>query len=209
MIHSIIQTIQNDNLPLFIDSWSVESISTLPISLSFEVRGVRLPEISFLHYVILYRKPVFLEYFLENGFPPDQDVSNSRWTPLRLAVFLEYSELVEILVFYGANINISDKYGATPLSIAVLLGNSEIVKIILRSKIQINDFVNPLHSSIVLNNFEIFKILIESGANPNEKNLQGLTAFDTCKPNQLEILNYLNNNINNNLLIEKKKIKFN
>lgn len=55
---------------------------------------------------------------LEVGFPPDAAPDGSS-TPLHRAIFRGYKGIVELLLAYGASVDITNEYGGTPLSACV------------------------------------------------------------------------------------------
>ena len=189
--HAIYHSIQTDDISLLIDSCPMDRIINNPVSFSFEVRGYRLPEVSFLHYVVIYRKPVFVEYFVQNGFHPDFDPSGCKISALCLAVLLEYCEIVEILIIYGADINKCDVFGVSPLSTAVSLKNERIIKILLRTNQNILDLISPLRAAISTNQPNIVSLLLQAGADPSAKCLNGTDAFSIVQSSQGEIMEIL------------------
>ena len=181
-----------DDFPLFVESFNLQTMANLPSGEHVKVRGLDLSNVTIFHLTILYRKPSFVEFCLSEGYDVNKTLADD-WTPLLLAIYLEYSEIVQILVFYGANINAANKYGTTPLLLAIQLKNEEILKILLKSRQKIQDLVNPLHACIVTNQINLAKLLLQAGANPNEKCSIGKTAFESLKPDQKEMKDLLEN----------------
>lgn len=192
MLRCLSSAILNDDMSLLMETYNADWVTKLCLSTNYSVKGVDLPDITLLHQAILYRKPVFVEYFLAHNFPPDKSAALSQLTPLKLAIFLGYEEIVELLIFYKADINLIDNYGVTPLEYAVSQKREDIVEILLRSSIPIKDFVRPLHAAITTNQINIVKMLIIAGADPKEKAITGKSAFDIVKKEQVDIKNVLN-----------------
>jgi ankyrin repeat protein len=80
-------------------------------------------------------------------------------------------EITEILLEYGANVNIMDNNCLTPLYFALNGRNLEIIKLLIKNGADINisdkDNISPLHISIRINRKDITEILINNGANIN------------------------------------------
>jgi ankyrin repeat protein len=96
---------------------------------------------------------------LLNSFSPDG------FTPIGLASFFGYKELVDLLISLGANINIASK----------------------------NDFkVMPLHSSVAARNIQITSVLLENGANVDAKQQADYTPLHHAVQNgDLEMVKLL------------------
>lgn len=58
-------------------------------------------------------------------------------TALTIACSGNNQELVQLLLFYGANIDHKTKQGFTPLSIATINGNDQIVSVLLNKNVNI------------------------------------------------------------------------
>jgi ankyrin repeat protein len=59
-------------------------------------------------------------------------------TPLHLAVLLNKTEMVKILIGYSENVNIVDEDGKTPLHLSAQNNNKEIVDALIRAKANVN-----------------------------------------------------------------------
>jgi len=83
------------------------------------------------------------------------------------------SEVVEILVSGGADVNVKDEFGRTPLHRAVVAGNVEIVKLLVSKGADVNSkavyflegdwvSVTPLERAMAANNTIIVECLTGS-----------------------------------------------
>jgi hypothetical protein len=59
---------------------------------------------------MLVKKPEIAHYFLVAGFDPNVLIGGD-WTALHLAAFLGVTDHVEILIFFKAKVDATDKYG--------------------------------------------------------------------------------------------------
>ena len=92
------------------------------------------------------------------GLMKGADVNGSQasgWTPLMLASYKGYKEIVELLIAKGADVNARDDNGKTALLEAL----------------------NPMHRELEKNDKEIAKLLIAKGADVNAKNNNGQTPL--------------------------------
>ena len=92
-----------------------------------------------------------------------------------------YNAIVEILVKYGANINIDNKNGDFPLILASHSRTPEITKILLNAGANVNIHddmgINALHMAVMSNHPNTAKCLIKSGIDTNAINYMGQTPL--------------------------------
>jgi ankyrin repeat protein len=94
---------------------------------------------------------------------------------LEYCCFRNFTDIVILLIKYGAVCNVESWNGFTPLCRAVKNGNEEIVTILISSGCAINSkntllsTVNPLHIACSEGFLNITKLLLENGADPNLK----------------------------------------
>ena len=74
--------------------------------------------------------------FLNKGLSPDVQKANG-WTPLHGAAMYDQKECIKIL-FHGAMVNKSDKYGDTPLHIAVFYDSVSAIQLLIQSGTELN-----------------------------------------------------------------------
>lgn len=91
---------------------------------------------------------------------------NTFFSPLGYALWIKANSAAEILLKYGAEIELKDLDGQTPLTRAILANNYEGVKLLLKLGADIfkrnNDNLLPIEIALSLNHTEIFNLLIES-----------------------------------------------
>lgn len=107
-------------------------------------------------------------------------------TPLHHAVDVDHTELVELLIKSGADVNARDLQRETPLHIAAQNGNREIAELLIKSGADVNDnkfYINspPLHTALSFRNIEVAKLLIDNGADVNAKSKWGFTPLQLAK----------------------------
>ena len=97
------------------------------------------------------------------------------------AINNNHTEIVELLIANGANINVRDNDGYTPLYSAVSWGNKEVVKLLIANGADVNgkikDGWTPLHRAAYQGEKEAVKLLIANGADVNAKNNNGSTPL--------------------------------
>ena len=87
-----------------------------------------------------------------------------------------YEELIESLLYHGAELNSKNKYGNTPLHRAVLKRSFAIVECLVKNGADVNtkneNNSTPLHSALNSNecSFIILECLLKNKADPNAKN---------------------------------------
>lgn len=103
------------------------------------------------------------------------DVGNTKnnFTPLRVAIHLENTKMIEILLQNNADVNAKYNKDLTPLLLAVRGGNCEIVKQLLEAGAQMDCHIlhnlSVLHIGALLGHHSVVTLLIERGCNINEK----------------------------------------
>lgn len=110
---------------------------------------------------VISRDEIKMKSLLDNG----ADVNVKIWDSNLLirAIMRGYKDIVDLLIYYGADVNDKNQLGETPLMISVLLYQKEIVS-----------------------------LLLDSGANIHETNKKGETAFDIAiRNNYLDIVHMI------------------
>ncbi|WP_353279656.1 ankyrin repeat domain-containing protein [Wolbachia endosymbiont (group B) of Xanthorhoe designata] len=107
--------------------------------------------------------------------------STKEFTLLMIAAENGHTNIVEILVEKGADVNVRDHHANTVLYLATNNGHEGIVEILLEKGANVNGKssfgVVPLHLAAKNGNENVVNALIIEGANVNEKNMNGLTAL--------------------------------
>lgn len=86
-------------------------------------------------------------------------------------------EVTNLLIRYGAYINVANKYGMSPLHLSVLIDNIQITNLLLKNKANVNgvdeEGKTALHYAVINNNKEIVKLLLINHADPNIEDIDG------------------------------------
>jgi ankyrin repeat protein len=102
----------------------------------------------------------------------------SGMTPLHMAAFMGYREIVESLLADKADVNAKAVNGMTPLHYAVMKGYKDVVELLLANKADINAKNNnggtPLHLAA---NKDVAELLLANKADVNAKNNYGETPL--------------------------------
>jgi ankyrin repeat protein len=117
-------------------------------------------------------------------------------TPLLRACELGNLEIVESLLDYGADINISDYIGKSPLLVACQHKNLEITKILLNRGAQVNvatcTGTTPLILACEWGNVEVVNMILDRGANVDRFDFLGSTALHfACRSDNVGVLKSL------------------
>jgi ankyrin repeat protein len=107
-------------------------------------------------------------------------------TPLTLALIpYRHTEMVNLLVSYGADVNVFIPGGVTPLHRAVQGEHIYDVELFLAAGADPNvrgaAGRTPLHLAALAGNAQIAKILLDHGADPNAKDYFGSTPLSYAK----------------------------
>ncbi len=104
-------------------------------------------------------------------------------TPLDVAAAEDNTEVVQLLLSHGANINATDKIGRTPLHIAAGEGNNDRVEMQLDKEADFAGKDNPrwLHSGASKSYVDLVKLLIADKANVNAGDNYGRTPLNAAE----------------------------
>ena len=143
-------------------------------------------------------RPEIVKLLLSHGADLSITDTEGRHTPLWVAVFRNYIDIVKIMLNYKHNINIKSNAGNTPLCIAAQYGYSEIVELLINKKADLNikndHGVSPLIGALQNGNGDIIKMLSDAGADKTTyysyfKRPAGLAHSDVSK-NFVDLYNY-------------------
>ena len=121
-----------------------------------------------LDFAILHRFQDAAEFIIQN----DSKIINEDLY-IHMAIEVENSKIVHLLLSKGANVDAIDEFKRTPLHLATELRNCEIIQLLLDFKADINAIQTwkttktPLQIAIMKDDKETTKILLKNGANPN------------------------------------------
>lgn len=108
-------------------------------------------------------------------------------TALHIACENGHTEIVQLLLDAGANVNVINKSeGQTPLHLACLNNQTKVIKLLLNcGNCNINAKDNfgdtPLHLMIRNENSKIAELLLRHGANAKSKNCQAVTPLEEAE----------------------------
>lgn len=107
--------------------------------------------------------------------------SSNGWTPLYRAVTCNYSDIVDLLIDYGADVNQPTRTG-TPLHVACTLGYVGFAQLLIENGADVNIKnwleITPLHFASITGKLEIIRLLIRNGVNLDMTTKCGKTAYD-------------------------------
>ncbi|CAI9733425.1 protein fem-1 homolog C-like [Octopus vulgaris] len=151
-----------------------------------------------LFLAVSYNNLELVQYLLQEcNVPVDQPViynDDAQVTPLLVAASERCKNMLQILLDYGADINVKDHLGSTALKMSVKGGNVDIVKFLIERGSDVNfadhKGVTPLMESVF--NTELVDLLSSNGANLYATDAKGDTVlhFAACK-GSLEVFKFL------------------
>lgn len=123
-------------------------------------------------------------------------------TPLHYAAYYGSERMVEILLTYGASVNVQDEQGASPLSLLCTkkdFSNLSLILILVKNGADIeqedNDGWRPLHKAVLHSNAGVVETLIKCGASlaapieeSNNITVLHLAAQNNADPSIVEVL---------------------
>lgn len=131
---------------------------------------------------------------------PDVSVdhtNNTEQTCLMLTSSRNYTNIMSILIEFGASVFAQDNDGWTPLIYACNAGNADATTLLLDTDIRCLEIISnsgqtPLHYAVADNSVECVNILLEYGADPLSENNDGSTPLevttDETDPQIVDIL---------------------
>lgn len=144
-------------------------------------RGIPFTSDCFATYIAKNKMEIFNE-FLEAGM--EVNCRDDLGTPmLNIACRNDNFEFVEVLLDLGAELNaISEDRGYTAVMDAVWRGNEKITKYLIDKGAELNTINKEGQTNLVLavgaNRENIVKLLAENGADPDVKDMMGMSAYN-------------------------------
>lgn len=125
-----------------------------------------------------------------------KDAKNSNKTALMAAVAGDHIEVVELLIKYGADLELRDKNGNTALAYAVVYGCVNAARVLLDKDANSNtadgDGWTALMGAAIEGEKEMVELLLAHGANPYAEDTCGGTAYQYAKSmGHLEVIRLL------------------
>ena len=124
------------------------------------------------------------KFLIKSGAKIDE-ATVSKETPLTHAITKANVGVVKLLISYGANVNRIRDSDSTPLHYAARCYHrkTEIIKILIDNGADVNALyknlkISALHYVAASCSSKAVKLLLESGADPEMRNVLGLTPFD-------------------------------
>jgi cytohesin len=115
-----------------------------------------------------------------------------RRTPLHSATAGGHTEIAELLIDNGADVNANEDYGWTPLHNAASEGHMEVAELLIAKGADVNAKNNygdnPLHGAAEQGHKEIVELLIAEGADVNAKSEGGSTPLDLAYGTTADLL---------------------
>lgn len=120
----------------------------------------------------------------------------------------DFTELVQLLIAKGADVNAKNNEGITALLAAVMANNIDAIKLLIDNGADItardNNGLSALYYAVVANNTEAINLLIDKGADVNQKIVFGKEG-DRKEENTLLSFTVMQDLINKNTLPEKQQ----
>lgn len=105
--------------------------------------------------------------------------------PIHIAVKVDATDIVQLLIEHGADVDSIDNEGRAALHYAVQYQNKELILLLLKNEanpnVQNKYGITPLHQAAYSSTIDIVKMLVMFGADPKIKNSNGNTAYDLAK----------------------------
>lgn len=126
-------------------------------------------------------KTEICKLFISGGI--DINSKDENGTPmLNIAVRNDNEDFVKLLLSLGAEINcVSEDRGYTPVMDAVWRGNKEITELLIKKGAELNTINKEGQTNLVLavgaDRVEIVKLLADNGADPDVKDMMGMSAY--------------------------------
>ncbi|MDQ5940523.1 MAG: hypothetical protein QG632_249, partial [Candidatus Dependentiae bacterium] len=118
---------------------------------------------------------------IAGGFDVNTTLDDKNNTPLIVAAIRRHTEIAELLLQLGANVNAANSSGDTPLTLAAFMGHTEIAELLLQLGANVNAANDrgktPLTFAASRGHTEIAERLLHHGADVNAANSRGDTPL--------------------------------
>ncbi len=107
---------------------------------------------------------------LEHGKDPNCATTKKGWTPLWIAACHGHVEIADLLLKFGAEVDVASEDGSTPLDQAALIGSTALVRKFLEHGASVEGGARPHRDTALIDaaakgHIETVKLLLENGAN--------------------------------------------
>lgn len=123
-----------------------------------------------LHMAIAKNNLTLVKILLRAGADPDLPNSGPQWTPLIKAAHMGHDAIVELLIAFQANPNLTNGRGRGPLQLAIHRNHFNIVSRLIEAGADFETpneeewLQSPLGSAIQFRRYEITRLLLNAGA---------------------------------------------
>ena len=153
-----------------------------------------------------------VKILLENGADTELEATGKEMRAIHFASENNHSEILSLLIEYGAEKEAKDKYEKTPLHYAAMYNNVECAKILIDANVIIDgrdeDNWTALHYASKTHSLKVAKMLLSAGADINAQTDLGATPLHIASISVgVSIIKLLIKN-NANLEIQTKYDKF-
>ncbi|KAH1009350.1 hypothetical protein HUJ04_001716 [Dendroctonus ponderosae] len=164
---------------------SIESIlaDSPTLDLLIKSQGAKMKQgakMSLVHMAVGYGESELVDFFLEHGSEVDAKTASGE-TPLIHAVLRGSVEIVDVLLLYGADYQISNHLKQNLIHLAVKSYQPEVCKRLFALNINVNQLDqsgdSPLHEAARRNYCDIIKMLSENNANIDLRNFYNATPL--------------------------------
>ena len=125
-----------------------------------------------------------------------KDGTETGWTPLMWAAYKGHTDVCELLISKGADVNAKSNDGWTPLMYAALKGHKDVCELLISKGADVNakdkDGGTPLMYAALKGHKDVCELLISKGADVNAKDKYGFTALmDAAKSGHKDVCELL------------------
>ena len=127
-----------------------------------------------LHLAVFLDRNEIVTLLLKNGANPNQPSVPYIETPFHMAAIWGKKHAIEMMLYYGADLESKIGSGYSVLHLAIAYGHCELAKMLMKKGVNVsstdNCFTTPLHLAVHLRKYEIISALLDYEANINATN---------------------------------------